>query len=213
MFRSFLQYLVLGFVFTAVAHAEPVVTSGSAGNYLGMQLGISKMHGQEKYLPDSGGTPVLTKPSDKGFAMRMYWGYQFVDYLAIESGYGYLSPETYNIPNGNSPELRMQMLDFLGKGILPLWWGFNVYGKVGAALVFYNQGGLLAPNPAGKSGSSGMTMRPEIGAGVSYSFNPNWSVDFSGTRIMKGGAVPDSDMLTISFTYHAVDLYCGQFLC
>lgn len=216
MYRTSFQFLLLGIFFTSVlVHAEPTVTSGSAGNYFGMQIGGSRIHGLDKYLPNRTETLVLTKPSNNGFAARFYWGYQFVDYLAIEVGYGYYSPETYNIPNGNSPEVRIQALDFVGRGILPLWWDFNVYGKAGAALVFYSKGGLLAPSATEghNDGISGMTMRPEVGVGVSYSFTHNWSIDISATRIMKGSAVPNSDMYAIGLTYHAVDLYCGQFLC
>lgn len=86
--------------------------------------------------------------------------------------------------------------------------------KGGAAIVFYKQGGLLAPNTlGGEDGSTGLTARPEVGAGMAYNFSPNWSVDLTATRITGGGIVPNSDMYSIGLTYHAVDLYCGQFLC
>ncbi len=199
---------------SSALHAEPVVTSGSAGSYFGVQVGASKVDGSSQHLPNSLGVPVLVQPSKNGFGTRLFWGYQFSKYLAFENGWAYYSAATYNIPNGNSPQIRIQALDFVGKAIMPLWWGFDVYGKGGAAIVFYNQGGLLAPSSTGaQSGASGITMRPELGAGISYSFTPNWTVDVSATRIMKGGQVPNSDLYTIGLAYHAVDLYCGQFLC
>lgn len=211
--KSCLLFITACTAAATLCYAEQDIIGGATGSYVGFQVGGTRVHGPEKYLPNIIGVPVLTQPSNNGMGFRFYWGYQFSSYLGFEGGYAYYSPSTYKIPNGNSPQLRLQTIDFLGKGILPLFAGMNAFVKGGIAMVFYKQGGLLAPSSTGASGSSGMTARPEVGGGISYNFTPNWSVDATMTRITKGGVIPNSDMYTLGLTYHAVDLYCGQFLC
>ncbi|HSW70430.1 MAG TPA: outer membrane beta-barrel protein [Gammaproteobacteria bacterium] len=209
-----LRVVGLSFVLITGASAEPPVVAGMVGNYFGLQLGTSNIHAQNEYLPNSQGDLVLTRPSRKGFGTRVFWGYQFINYLGLEGGYAYYTPATYNIQNGNSPELRLQAFDILGKGVLPLFWGISAFAKAGAAIVFYNLGGLLSPNPqSAHDGSNGVTVRPEFGLGLGYAFASNWTVDISANRITQGSQVPKTDYFAIGLSYHAVDLFCGQFLC
>ena len=80
--------------------------------------------------------------------------------------------------------------------------------------MLYKEAGLLAPNPkGGKDGMSGVTMRPLFGGGLSFNFTPNIMVELTASRITSGGVVPNSDLISIGLSYHAVDLYCGQFMC
>ncbi len=218
--KQALKYLVAAILaytgMTAAYAYDEKVTGGTTGNYVGFQMGETNVSSADMELPNYDNQIVLVRPSNKGYGFRVYWGYQFTNYVAFEGGYGYYSPSTYNIPNGNQPEFKMGVVDLMGKGIAPLFWGFSVFVKGGAALVYYKQAGLLAPLPPnvnGTPGSDSITIRPEVGLGASYAFTPNWSVDLTATRITKGGVVPNSDMYTIGISYHAVDLYCGQFLC
>lgn len=190
------------------------VTAGVVGNYFGIQFGNTTVHAEDLQLPNSDGDLVLTRPSRKGFGTRVFWGYRFINYLALEGGYTYFSPAVYNITNGNSPEVRLQAIDIVGKGILPLFWGLDVYAKAGPAIVAWKQGGLLAPNPlSSHDGAHGITVRPEFVLGASYAFTPNFTVDLSATLITQGSKVPKTNFYAIGLSYHAVDLYCGQFLC
>ncbi len=190
------------------------MTAGLTGNYFGVQLGTTVVHAQDLFLPNSEGVYVNTRPSRKGFGTRFFWGYRFINYLALEGGYNYFSPATYNITNGNSPELRLSGVDIVGKGILPLFWGIDFYGKAGAIILHWVQGGLLAPNPqSSHDGANGITVRPEVALGFSYAFTPNWVVDISGTLITQGGKIPKTNFYAIGLSYRAVDIFCGQFLC
>ena len=83
---------------------EADITAGVVGNYVGMQVGKTNLHAITQVLPNYSGMPVLTKPSTNGFGLRIYWGYQFTDYLGLETGYAYYSPAIYNIEGGNSPK-------------------------------------------------------------------------------------------------------------
>lgn len=216
-FYKGLMALVLSSVLLTPVCAETdinTITPGVVGNYIGIQLGTSNISAQTMELPNSAGVPVLTRPSRKGFGTRLFWGYQFAKYIALEGGYAYYTPATYNIQDGNSPELRLQALDIVGKGILPLYWGFDAFFKAGAAIVYYNEGGLLAPNPqSSHDGMNGLTVRPEFGIGASYAFTPNFHVDLSANRITAGSVVPTTSYVAVGLSYHAVDLFCGQFLC
>lgn len=201
-------------VISMQASANTDITTGTTGNYLGIQLGTSNMDAQTLSLPNYNGDYVLTRPSKKGFGTRVFWGYQFINYLGLEGGFAYFTPATYNIQDGNSPEWRVEVVDILGKGVLPLYWGINFFVKAGAAIAAYKQGGLLAPNPTSShDGANGITVRPEFGVGIDYAFTPNWHVDLSATQITKGSQVPKISYYAIGLSYHAVDIYCGQFLC
>lgn len=214
--NSFIVLLLsLGMVCSAQAETDiRNIRAGLTGNYLGMQVGTTVLHAEDLMLPNSDGVYVNVRPSRKGFGTRFFWGYRFIDYLALEGGYTYFSPATYSIPNGNSPELRMQGVDFVGKGIYPLFWGIDVYAKAGAIILRWVQGGLLAPNPqSSHDGANGITIRPEVALGLSYAFTPNWVVDVSATLITQGSQVPKTNFYAIGLSYRAVDLFCGQFLC
>jgi len=211
--------MLISSMLVASAHAynTPPVRGGVVGNYLEVEFGSTRIHAQNEFLPDDNGNIQNVRPSGNGFGLRLSWGYQFSEYLALEGGYSYYSPAVYNIPNGNSPEFRFQTIDIMGKAILPLYWGLSVFGKAGPAFALYKQAGLLAPppsnNPNGKGGMNSITVRPDVAVGVNYAFSPNWSVDVSWSRILGAGIVPATDMYGIGLSYHAVDLYCGQFLC
>jgi len=215
-FKGLLALLLSG-ALISLAYAETDIRNiraGLVGNYFGVQLGTTDIHAQDLELPNSEGIPTLTRPSRKGFGTRLSWGYRFVDYLALEGGYTYYSPATYSITNGNSPELRIQSVDILGKGIFPLYWGIDVFAKFGAAIMAYKQGGLLAPQPTSShDGAHGITIRPDFGIGASYAFTPNWVVDLSATWITQGGVIPKTNFYAVGLYYRAVDLFCGQFLC
>jgi len=202
--------------FFALSVFSNAVYAVAAGNYYGLQVGRSYLKNSDMVLPDDNGNEVLTRPSNNGFGARLYTGYQFNPYLGLEAGYTYYTPSYYNIPNGKSPQSKIVAVDFVGRAITPSYYGFNAYAKAGVAIVEYTQAGLLAPNttnPGGPDGTNGFKPRPIIGLGIDYDFSQNWVVDISYSRILAGGNVPQANLLTAGFSYHAVDLYCGQFLC
>ncbi len=206
--------LVISAFIATEALADTDVTAGTTGNYVGLQLGSSNLYAQTLSLPNQNGVPTLTRPSKKGFVARAFWGYQFINYLALEGGFVYFTPATYNIQNGSSPEQQVKGVDLLGKGVLPLYWGFNAFAKLGAFIAYYTKAGLLAPQPnSSHDGAHGFTVRPEFGLGLDYAFTPNWHVDLSVNQITKGSQVPKINYYAFGLSYHAVDLFCGQFLC
>lgn len=156
---------------------------------------------------------VKTKPSNTGFAFRIYGGAGFNKYAAVEAGLMYLTPSEYN-PNvsyqTHEPQIREYAFDVLARLTLPVQ-DFGVFAKGGLAVVYKSQSGALDTNGEGTSGGN-VYARPEIGFGVSYSFS-YITIDVSSSRILGNSDIEEIDFTAIGLTYQFHDKYCGQFLC
>ena len=105
------------------------------------------------------------------------------------------------------------------------------YGKAGVAATYLTTPGGLnitpysvrpAPtksNPAAVkitnvgSNSYKTQLNPAFALGISYDLDQSWQMDLSWTRTLVGGAVGNMNFYALGFSYHFVDVYCGQFLC
>lgn len=173
-------------------------------------------------------TSFVNKTSDEVFAGKIYVGYQFFPNLALEFGYfnfrnisasydstlnaattvtydgGNVTPVTATVGSDSRKDnIQQYAVDLLVKGIMPLGNGFELYAKLGAALVFtkvHTEIGIsnfqnitadgipyTLASPLGFSTSSthtGSNSYPEIGVGASYSVSPTFAVDVAYSRII-----------------------------
>lgn len=180
------------------------------GMYMGLDVGVAKI----KYDTFTAGSPPATvTTSSSPIGLRLHMGYQFNQYAGFESGYTYFSRQTFSTStsiSNNTPSARLQSLDFLGKGIFSIQ-KFSVFGKLGGAAVYVTTSGSLQPPLSNK-----FQLRPEGAIGASYDFTQNWVVDLTASRIFgknSGDSIPSINFISVGFSYHFVDDYCGQFLC
>ncbi len=186
-----------------------LVATGSNGNDTMFPV-------EDQHACDSGNNPpgcVSTTPSNTGFGVRLYGGAGFNDYVAAEVGLMYLTPSEYkpNVPFlTHEPQIREYAFDILGRFTLPIQ-DFGIFVKGGLAVVYKSESGALETNGDEQSGGN-VFVRPEVGAGISYSFG-YLTVDVSTNRILKGGGIQEVSFNALGLTYQITDKYCGQFLC
>jgi hypothetical protein len=216
---------------TSLAHAT------AAGFYFGLQAGRTNQHNTQVTLQTGGPPPTGTttvNPSNTGVGGRLFMGYNYSKYFAVEMGFTHYAPTTYNIPTtptltvGNpfgtpngSPAINENGFDFDGKGMLPIGnSGFGALGKAGVAIIKRGMAGSLsqsynaATNSIVTSSTANTTnFRPTAAIGFYYDFTQSFEADFTVSRVFGGGNMKNADLYALGISYHAVDRYCGQFLC
>jgi len=185
--------------------ASPVYAI-SNGPYFGFQAGSTNTH----YTASQ---TTTASPSNTGIGARLFLGYNFNPYAAIEGGFTHYAASTFNnVSNtANKPTIRENAFDFVGKGIYPISTsGFAVFAKAGLSVMRVSYAGSL--NTSG-NGSTTTNARPIIGVGASYDINQHLVTDLSWTRVLSGGSVQSADFMSLGIAYHITDEQCGQFLC
>lgn len=189
----------------ACSLASPVYAI-SDGMFFGFQAGSTNIHNNATQT-------TTTQPSNTGMGERLFMGYNFNPYFALEGGYTHYAPSTFNnVPNTvNNPTIRENGVDFVGKGTYPIMKsGIGIFAKAGLSMMRVSYAGSL--NASGK-GSTTNSARPIIGLGASYDLNQHWVTDLSWTRVLSGGSVKAADFIALGIAYHITAEQCGQFLC
>ncbi len=150
--------------------AQPSCTTGCPGVYVGGQLGWANT---DYELHDTG-VPGFHEPSQDGIAGRVYLGYQFNQYLGLETGFAAFSDIDLPFDLG---EIKTTQWDLLVRAGMPFGdSGFRGDIKAGAAYVFAKYD-ASSSSPIGDAHSD--EVKPVAGASVSYSFCNNVSLDVS----------------------------------
>ncbi len=192
---------------------------------------------------------------DIGIGGRIYAGYQFNPYFALETGYTQYAKTTFrangletsneNITNTNlyngvtvltekidetwsrhyNGEITENAIDLVGKVTMPLYYGFGLYAKAGAAYISSSRhvNSILyahtktdqnfIDDTTTKTTSNGKTsateftksyqaFRPVAGVGVNYTLpNSNISVDASYSRVFSSGVIPQASLAALGLEY------------
>jgi opacity protein-like surface antigen len=175
--------------------------AAKSGLYTGIELGGTRTNFSSSDLALPGAD--IDKNS---FAGRVELGYQFGQYLALEMGYAYLGYNKFNNAfniSGLDGHITQQSGDLIGKVLLPVTHGLGLYALVGGAYVYEK------PTLTGSAKSMGFSIsgsehaiRPTYGLGVSYDFNPKWTIDASWRQINSGSNIPQIDFMSGGITYH-----------
>lgn len=166
-----------------------------AGPYLGAQAGAGNVN-----------QDVFGNNSNYNLAGRLYAGYAFNRYLALETGftkYSDVNGSTYIYFVGQvSGTIKTYTADIAGKLTLPLQNGFSIYGKLGGAYV--NEEATATISSFGSDSTTEHKIFPEAGVGVSYDINQNLVADISWTHIQKVGSndLGNLDFGAVGLTYH-----------
>lgn len=175
--------------------------------------------------------------TNTGLGGRAYVGYQFNTYFAMEVGYSQFKAfdlkananinvgltrminelvDTHNFAPINIPlnfnataTINTYVVDIAGKLILPLYKGFSIYGKLGAAYVNADANihlfiDLSDLNIGLSSNPSINIVYPEFGLGVSYAMTQHFIMDLSWLHVQKynGKAFPNIDFVAFGLLYH-----------
>jgi opacity protein-like surface antigen len=210
MFKKILSTTVLSVsalaAMTANAAAPGVYVTGQIGytdTNMASKTNVSDLAGNFIDVPKKAKDQNL---SNNGLAGRLAVGYQFNQNFAVEAGYLQLGEEKLNlglvhlkqIAQSGEGKLKLQqnVIDFAGKGILPIMNNMNVYGKLGVAYITSNILGTVesagAPTATYNLNDTANVAQhkwaPEAAIGVSYDITPNVSLDASLTHIQPLGS-------------------------
>ncbi|VVE16651.1 Outer membrane protein A [Pandoraea pneumonica] len=146
----------------------------SHGFYLGASAGLSNITGSDSDIA----IPPLTYTQNRNrFGFKVYAGYQFNDYLALETGFVDLGADKVEFSNG-----RQNKLTALGGFVdaivsYPITDAFSVFGKVGYSVLANRSqetgasiGGFNSKDSYDNMGVKGHVT---FGAGVKYKVTPH----------------------------------------
>ena len=108
---------------------------------------------------------------DKDGGGRLFLGYQFNKYFALEGAYAYMGAVQVSEPGLVDTETRVEGFDLLAVGIIPLTQRFSLYGKAGA----YRMRAATEDQIAG-------TKTGETSAGFAYGLGVGYDLGKLGIR-------------------------------
>lgn len=182
------------------------------GFYAGASLGQSKFKG----ACDSEAGVTLSNCKDSDTAWKLFGGYQFNPYLAVELGYndfGRISSDATVVVGGSTftgnARIEATAFEATGIGSLPLGHQFSLYGKLG---VYYaetkssaNVQQTTPPFASGSSSASDNNTNLTFGFGARYDITRNIAVRAEWQRFSKVGSDStgkgDIDVLGIGALY------------
>jgi hypothetical protein len=217
--------LSVGAVVSGVALADTGMSSTfcKPGFYAGVQAGWARTnYNNEDVLSEvvtANGSYSFRDADvdDTGIGGRVFGGYQFNPYFALEAGYTQFHKTDFRITsvfqgvvaNRFDGEVTEHATDVVAKLTYPLDYGFGVFGKVGAAYIaadrHINESAIYSNGTQIPSSTlytkSYQAVRPTWSAGVDYTIpNTSLDVDVTYTQILGGGGIPRADMAAIGIT-------------
>lgn len=190
LFLAITLSLTYGITFAYTTKQNP------SGAYIGFQTGYGNINysKEEKVYPFY----VYSESVDSsGLAGRLYAGYDFNKYFALEAGITLLPKVTFHFP-ADDFGFNQNALDLLGKVTLPLQYNIDLYAKAGVADVIRANYTL-----DGTEYSDRYTdIVPAAGMGASYGFNENVFADLSYMHYFgKEDYFKPADFLGIGIVY------------
>lgn len=197
----------------ALAPCGPAFAQDEAkGFYAGVSAGQSKFKG----ACDSESGIALSNCKDTDTAWKIFGGYQFTPYLAVELGYNDFgritsdaSVSIFGTSFTGSAKIEATAFELTGVGMLPLGHQFSLYGKLGAYYAETKSSANLtqttAPFTSASSSQSGNNSNLTFGLGARYDFTKNIAVRAEWQRFSKVGnddtGKGDIDVLAIGALY------------
>jgi hypothetical protein len=198
------------------------------GAYAGIGLGASQLQTASVNSlynvttnPPSDAFTISTSTRNRGFAGKLFGGYNFNQYIGLEAGYGIYASALQKFTATNTIEnqsisgtLKRQLkaVSLVGKAYLPLQ-QFNLYALAGGAEVFSKVTAKpFASSLAGLSSNgskSVRSLRPVYGIGANYDINSQVNTGLEWTRIQGKGnlktsarAIPSANLLILTVAYN-----------
>ena len=188
-----------------VAIAATGVSAHAEGWYAGVGLGQAQVSFESVDV-----SPATLSEDDTSSSYKLFGGYEFSKYFAVEGGYQHLDDFSQTITLGGSSATGKIdgygiFLDAVGK--YPVTNNFTVFGKLGVARTRIELKTSASGIFAGCcSDESETEFNPRYGIGAQYDFNKQMGVRFELERtdnVGKSDATgeEDIDYLGLSLTY------------
>lgn len=182
--------------------AAPIATAAVTSDFTpGIVVGIQGGYADSGFKAlDISGTDEFKVDKDTGLAGRIFVGYDFHKYFAIEAGYFLFGPKTeFKFNDVKAFDVRTQAFDLVGKLKAPIMDNFGLYAKAGVGYLMqkYSASSDLRDtlNQLGVNASDDNVNKFDLvyGFGAYYNFAENWTVDAAFTRYNSGHTKMDKD--------------------
>jgi OOP family OmpA-OmpF porin len=196
----------------AIGIISPAMAEDS-GWYVGANAGQSRAKIDDPRIRDNlltaGFTTTALKDDDKHFGYKLFGGYQFIKYFALEGGYFDLGRFGFTAntmpPGGLTGDIKLKGGDIDAVGILPFTDKFAAFGRVGYAYTdvkdrFVGYGPVGIANPQRSQNSSNY----KYGFGLQYAVTTAWGVRAEAERYRVGDAIGnkgDIDLYSVGVLY------------
>lgn len=199
--------VTLGLV-ALTAVAAPFAMADDSGLYVGGNIGQSRATIDEERITNSltgaGFTTTGFEDDNRDLGYKLFGGYQFNKYFALEAGYfdlGKFDFTATGLPPGTlSGNIKIKGVNLDAVGILPITEKFSAFGRVGANYAkvedsFVGGGSLTALNPNPTKRDTNY----KLGLGLQYAFNDALAMRVEAERYRIDDAVGnDGDIDLIS---------------
>lgn len=196
------------------AMTSSLTLADDAGWYIGGNLGQTRSDIDENRiaasLMESGFSNTLVKDaSATNHGYKLFGGYQFNRYLAVEGGYfnlGKFGFTSTTQPSGTfNGNIKLQGVNVDLVGFVPFTEHLSAFGRLGVNYAeakdnFSGTGFVHVLSPTAKERDANL----KVGAGLQYAFNENLAMRLEAERYRVGDAVGnkgDVDLLSVGLVY------------
>ena len=195
------------------AITSPIAMAQASGWYIGANVGQARAKIDDSRITSSllaGGfttTSIANDERDTGY--KLFTGYQFNRYFALEGGYfdlGKFGFTASTIPAGTlRGDIKLRGLNLDLVGTLPITDKLSAFGRVGANYAeakdtFRGTGFVIVRNPNPSTKATNV----KYGAGLQYAFNDAWAMRLEGERYRVDDAVGNKaevDLYSVGLVY------------
>ena len=205
--------LALAVIAALAVLASPLASADDTGWYAGANVGRSKAKIDDPRINAAllrgGFASSSIVDDDRATGFKLFGGYQFNRYFALEGGYFDLGKFGYTattVPAGTlRGDIRLKGLNLDTVGILPLTDKLSAFGRVGVAYAsardtFRGTGAVLVRNPTANKREANI----KFGVGMQYAFTDALAMRVEAERYRVNDAVGnrgDVDLVSLGLLY------------
>lgn len=191
---------------------SPLAMAGDSGWYLGGNVGQSRAKIDDERIIGSllggGFTTTSIIDDNRELAYKVFGGYQFNKYFALESGYfdmGEFGFTATTVPPGTlNGQMKLKGLNFDAVGMLPIANKFSAFGRIGVNYAetksyFTGSGAIIAPANRSKRAAN-----YKFGLGLQYDFTKSLGMRVEAERYRIDDSVGnkgDIDFISLGLVY------------